>query len=94
VIADHARAYVLGLRAHLLHEPRPLDHVRKARVVLDVGRDRHLPTRLHAGDQHRLEHRARRVDGRGIAGRAGADDHETDVLTRHFCLGEKCWRDV
>ncbi|GAG07513.1 unnamed protein product, partial [marine sediment metagenome] len=30
-------ADVLGLRLHLLHEPWALDHVREARVVLDIG---------------------------------------------------------
>ena len=48
VVGDEARADMVGLGLHLLHEPRPLDHIGKARVVLDVGGDRELAAGLDA----------------------------------------------
>ena len=61
---------MLGLRAHLFHQPRALDHVGEAWIVFDIGGDGELAARLQARDQHRLAHRARGVDRGGVAGRA------------------------
>jgi hypothetical protein len=33
---------MLGLRLHLLHQPRALDRCREARVIFDVGGDGEL----------------------------------------------------
>ena len=60
---------VLGLLPHLLHQPRALDDLGKAGIVLDVGGDGHLPARLQPGDEERLQVGARRVNRRGIARR-------------------------
>jgi hypothetical protein len=57
-----ARADVLGLGLHLLHQPRALDHVAEARVVLDVGGDGQLAAGLDALDHDRRHPRARAVD--------------------------------
>ncbi len=71
-----ARADMLGLRAHLIHEPRPLNRFGEAGVVFDVGGDHQLAARLVAREQERLHHGARGIDRRRIAGRPGTDDHE------------------
>src|SRR5438034_2085113 len=44
---------MFGLLPHLLHQPRPLDDLGKARIVLDVGGDGHLSARLQPGDDER-----------------------------------------
>jgi hypothetical protein len=62
-------AHVLGLGAHLVHQPGALDHVGEARIVLHVGGDGELAARLDARHEHRIQQRARGVDGGGVAGR-------------------------
>ena len=84
VVGDHAGADMLGLEAHLLHQPGALDDVGEARIVLDVGRDHQLAAGLEAGDQHRLEHGARGVDRGRVAGGSRADDDELGVVVGHF----------
>ncbi|MGY4482612.1 hypothetical protein ACVWWR_001803 [Bradyrhizobium sp. LM3.2] len=69
-------AHMQRLLLHLLHQPGALDHVGEARIVLDIGRDGELAARLDALDQDRLEHCARGVDRRRVAGGAGADDDD------------------
>ena len=76
VVGDELRADMFGLRAHLLHQPRALDRRGEARIILDVGRDHELAAGLKTRDQHGFEHGAGRINGGGIAGRAGADDDE------------------
>ena len=83
-VADDLGADMLGLLQHLLHQPRTLDRIGEARIVLDVGGDHQLAALLQAGDQHRLQHGARRVDRRRVAGRAGADDEDWCVLWRSY----------
>src|SRR5215467_5632677 len=80
MIADELGADVLGLLLHLLHQPRPLDDVREARIVLDVGGDRELATGLDALDQDRLQHGAGGIDRGRIARRPGPDDEELGAL--------------
>ena len=82
VIGNEMRADVFGLKSHLLHQPRTLDRLGEARIVLDVGRDGQLTAGLKAGDQHRLEQRTGGVDRRRIAGGAGTDDDELGVVGR------------
>ena len=55
----------------------------EARIVLDVGRDGHLPAGLVALDDHRLEHGARGIDGGGVAGGPGAQDDDFGMLGGH-----------
>ena len=82
------RAEALGLLAEDLHELGTLDPVAKARIVLDLGRDRQLAAGLRALDHDRLELGARGVEGGGPAGGARADDGDAVVaLGRgHSCL--------
>ena len=89
VVGDEPRADVLGLLLHLLHQPRALDHLGEARIVLDVGRDGELAAGLHAADQDRLQHRARRIDRRRASGRAGADDDQLGM--GDFRHAESSW---
>jgi hypothetical protein len=73
-IDDDPRPDMLSLLPHLLHQPRPLNDLGKAWIVLDVGGDGHLPARLQPGNEERLQIGARRVNRRGIAGGSRADD--------------------
>jgi len=79
VIGNEIGADMSRLLLHLLHKPRPLNHVGVARIILDVGRDHELPARRDALDEDRIEHGARGIDRGRIAGRAGADDHKLGV---------------
>ena len=67
MVGDEMRADVLGLRAHLLHQPRPLNRLREAGIVFDVRRDHQLAALIETGDERRLQHGARGVDRRRIA---------------------------
>ena len=58
----------------------------KPGIVLDVGRDRHLPAGLDALDEHRLQHGARGIDRGRVAGRARAEDNDFGVLVGHDSL--------
>ena len=82
-VVDDFGADMLGLLQHLLHEPGTLYRIGKARIILDLRRDHQLAALLHAGDQHRLEHGAGRIDSGGIARRSGADDQNWGVTGRH-----------
>ena len=68
-VGDNTGADVLGLLAHLLHDPGSLDHLSEARIVLDVGGDGHLPAGLQALNQQGAQIRAGRVNGGGVTGR-------------------------
>ena len=71
------------LLGHLLHQPRPLHGRGKAWIVLDVGRNRQLATRLQPADQDRLQPGACGVDGRRVPGRPRPkDDDFTRVVHR------------
>ena len=83
MVGDHDRADMLGLGAHLLHQPGTLDRRGEARIVLDVGGDHQLAAWLETRDQHRFQHRAGGVDGGRVAGRAGADDDHRRVSGRN-----------
>ncbi len=68
-VPHHPRADMLGLGLHLLHQPRALDHVAEAGIVLDIGGDGQLPAGLEALHHDRLHPRPRAVDrGRKPAG--------------------------
>ena len=70
MVAQDFGADMFGLHAHLVHEPRALDHVGETWIVLDIGRGGHLPPRLDALDEEGLQHGARGVDAGGVAGGA------------------------
>jgi hypothetical protein len=76
-------AAVRRLRRHLLHQPGSLDDVSKARVVLDIRRDRQLAADLQSLDQDRLENRPGGIDRRGVARRSRADDQDVAVPHGH-----------
>ena len=78
-IGDDLGADMGGLLLHLLHQPRALDDVGEARIVLHVGGDGELAAGLDALDQHRFQHRARGIDRGGVTGRAGTDDDDLGV---------------
>ena len=48
------------LTLHLLHQPRPLDWICKAWIVLDICGDRQLAARLNTLNEHWFQHGARR----------------------------------
>ena len=73
-----------GLGLHLFHQPGTLDHFGKTGIILHLGGDGELATGLQPGDQGRLQHGARRIDGGGAAGRAAAQDNDLRLLrVRH-----------
>ena len=78
VIRDHLGPHRAGVFLHPHHQLGSL-HLRVAGPVLHLGRDGQLPARLHPLHEDRLEHRARGVDGSGIACGAGADDQNLGV---------------
>ncbi len=83
-ILDDVRADMLGLGAHLLHQPGSLDHVGKARIVLHIGGDGELAARLEAGNQQRLAQRTGCVNGGRVAGRAGTNNDDRGVAGRRL----------
>src|SRR5260221_12841314 len=79
VRGDDLGALVLGLLPKTQHQILTRHGAREARAVLDVAREHELatryePTGIEALDAKRLQVRARGVDGRRQAGRAGAND--------------------
>ena len=90
MVEQHLSLETLGVFAHALHQLRPLHPGVVAGPVVDVGGGGQLPPRLHAGDQQRLEIGACRIDGRGVARRAGSQDDQTFVTrVAHGYLGWK-----
>ncbi len=77
VVGDEGGAEALGLPAHLVHEVRAHDALGEAGVVLHLGGVHQGAAALErALEHHRLEVGAGGVDGRGVAGGAGADDDD------------------
>ncbi len=80
------------LRPHVGHQLRAHDAVGEPRVVLDLGGEHQLTTRLVAGrGQFALEHHrgqvgAGGVDGGGEPGGSRADDHHVVDVGRHDFL--------
>ena len=77
-----------SLSFHQIHEIRAQDSIWKSGVVLHVGGGHELASRdatsLESGDQQRLQVGACGVDGRGVPGRAGSDDHNVFYLLQTF----------
>src|ERR1700751_81617 len=80
-VENHSSTGVCGLQPHLFHQPRPLDNIGEAGVVLDVGSDGHLPAWLQPGDEYGLQIAAGRVDRCSIAGRSRTNDQDLAVMT-------------
>ena len=77
-VRDDLGAGLARVRLHAGHEVGAHDGG-VAGPVLDVGGDGELAAGLEPLDQHRVEHRARGVDGRRVARRARADDQDLDA---------------
>ena len=80
LIKDHFGAEALGLLAHFFDQTGTVDAVLFARPVIDLGGGGELAALLQAGNEHRLNVGAGRVDGGGVAGWAGTEDQQTAVL--------------
>ena len=78
-IGDDLGSDMGRLLLHLLHQPRTLDHVGEARIVLHIGGDGELAAGLDALDQNRFQHRPRGIDRGGVAGGTGTDDDDFGV---------------
>ena len=65
---------MLGLGAHLVHQPGTLDHIGKARIVFDIRRNGELAAWLDARDQNGRQHGARGIDGGGITSRTRSNN--------------------
>ena len=74
---------MLGLLAHLLDEPGTLDGLGETGIVLDLGGDGELAARLQPLAHDGLEVGARRVYGRGAAGRTRTQDQDLGVVRGH-----------
>jgi hypothetical protein len=61
---------MFGLGLHLLHQPRALDDIAEAGIVLDIGGDRQLPAGLQTLHDNRLHPGSCGIDCGGEAGRA------------------------
>ena len=81
VVPDDLGPDMLGLGLHLLHQPRALDDVAEAGIILDVGGGGELAAGLDALDDDRAEAGARGVNGGGKPGRTGAEHrHRVEML--------------
>ena len=90
-VPHHRRADMLGLGLHLLHQPRPLDDVGEARIILDIGRGGQLSARLDALHDDRLHPRPRAIDRRRQPGRAGTENQHAGGVRGHgHDLGYGC----
>ena len=83
-VVDDLCAHMLGLLLHLLHQPRTLNGLGKARIVFHVRGDGQLAARLQACDHDRIQRGAGGIDGGGPASRTRTDDGDADSAG---CLG-------
>ena len=77
-VVDELGADVCGLLAHLVHQPRPLDHLGVSRIVLHVSGDGQLPAGREPADHHRVQQGAGGIDRRRITGRPSPHDQTAD----------------
>ena len=90
VVENHFGLEPLSVRLHPVHQVRSHQAVGVARPVVHLGGGHQLATHLQPGDDHRLEVGARRIDGCGPAGGAGAEDDQLGVLgSAHEASGSK-----
>ena len=72
----------LGVLLEACHQFRALHALRVRRPVFDVGRGHQLAALRDAGDQHRGQVGACRVDGSRVAGGAGTENQDFGVFGR------------
>ena len=77
-------AEMLGLLLDVFDQFGAVDAFGKAREIFDQSGERELAAGLVSSDDQGLEIGARGVDGRGVAGAAGADDD--DIMHGNFML--------
>src|SRR5690606_32465678 len=75
-----SRDKFLCLFLHELYELRPGRSIRKTRVVFNFASDGDLSANLVTGDYERLQLGAPGIEGRGEAGRSGADNNQVLML--------------
>src|SRR5690606_9665034 len=88
-VVDIARAELLGLRAHGFDQFRAKRAFREAGKIINLMGRGDLPTQLRAGDDHRVQLRARRIQRGGQPSRAGAD-HDYPCFS-HIHGGSYLW---
>src|SRR5690606_13031920 len=91
ILGADVGAETLGLLAHLLHEVGAHDALAEAGEVLDLGGGHQRAAELGALEHQRPQVGTRRVDGGGVACRAGADDDQVVNWRAHDTL-PKSWR--
>ena len=89
---------VLGLLLHVLDQIRAVDPFGKTGEVLHQGRERELSSGFVSADDQRHQIGPGRVDGRGVSGTAGSNDHNISHQ-KPWKGGMKlftvaCWRGV
>ena len=89
VIEDDLGVEALGVLEEALHEVGAHDAVDVGGPVVDVGGRHQLAALRDAGDQHRLQVGARRVDRGRVAGRPGAEDENAGVVGRQGHGGDR-----
>ena len=89
VVGDELGAEPLRLAAEVGHHRGAHDAVGVAGIILDVARDHQLPAPLEPLDHERVQVRACRVEGCGIAGGTAADDDQLTGLVFHRCSSKR-----
>jgi len=80
VVVDDLGVVTPGVAQHAIHQLRTLQPLDVAGPVVDVGRRHQLAALFNAGDHHRVEVGARRIDGGGVAGGTGSEDQNAAML--------------
>src|SRR5574340_482938 len=83
MIRDEFGLEALGVFLKALHEIRTLDALGVRWPVVHLGGGHELPAGRDARYEHRSQIGACRVNGGGIAGRAGTKDKQTGVARGH-----------
>ena len=81
VVEHHLRVEALGVLEEALHQVGSHDAVDVGGPVVDVGRRHQLAALRDAGDEHRLQVGARGIDRCRVAGRSGAEDQDTGMMS-------------
>ena len=80
MVVNHFGAEPLDVVPHALHQVWPLEALDVAGPIVHVGGGGELPPHLDAGDERRAKVRPCRVERGGVAGRTGAEHHQTALL--------------
>ena len=78
-VRNDLRADMFRLGAHLLHQPRPLDNIGKAWIILHFRGDCQLSAGLGSFNQYGLAHGTGGIDSGCIAGRPRTNDKNGGV---------------